>query len=223
MADSLAFAKYQALGNDFLIVDARGNPAVVDDSDLAIALLDRHFGAGADDLIFVLPSSIADVRMRIRTPSGGRLSFCGNGIRCLARFLLTSEICKTNPIRIETDVGIRETHLLEDGSIEADLLIPDMRAASIPTGLAASDEPVLDCPLELGVSGAVRVSCVNVGNPHAVFFVDDLAATPLQTLGPAIERHPAFPEGVNVHAVQILSADSIQIRTWERGAGLSLA
>lgn len=219
----LRFGKYQALGNDFLIVDARANPGLVDDAALAQSMLDRHFGAGADDLIFLLPSDIADVRMRIRTPTGGWLRFCGNGIRCLDRFVRDEGMSSANPLRIETDAGLRETRLLEDGSVEADLLEPDLRAGSIPTTLALPDQPVLDTPLDLGPLGSVRVSCVSVGNPHAVFFVEDLARTPLDRLGPAIEHHHAFPEGVNVHAVQVLSPDSAQIRTWERGAGLSLA
>jgi diaminopimelate epimerase len=221
--DRIAFAKYQALGNDFIVVDARADPGLVEDEALARLLLDRHFGVGADDLIFVLPSQVADLRMRIRTPSGGWLSMCGNGIRCFARFVRDSGISGANRLAIETDVGVRETRSLEDGLVEADLLAPNLRAAAIPTTLAPPEEPAFDRPLGLGPLGTVSVSCVSVGNSHAVFFVDDLDAVPMERFGPAIEHHPAFPEGVNVHAVQILSPDRAQIRTWERGAGLTLA
>jgi diaminopimelate epimerase len=219
----IEFAKYQALGNDFLIVDSRSQPELADDASLAIELLDRHFGAGADDLIFVLASKVADLRMRIRTPGGGWLSFCGNGIRCLGRFVRDWRMSDANPLRIETDAGIRELRLQADGIVEADLLEPDLRARSIPTTLALPDKTVIDHPLDLGELGTINVSCVSVGNPHAVFFVNNLDSLNLARLGPAIERHPAFTEGVNVHAIQVLSPDSAQIRTWERGAGLTLA
>jgi diaminopimelate epimerase len=219
----LPFAKYQALGNDFLLIDARAEPALADDWPLARALLDRNFGAGADDLIFVLPSDAADVRMRIRTPGGGWLSMCGNGIRCLARFVWDNGVRSADPLRVETDTGVRVVRRLDGGTIEADLLAPDLRAAAIPTTLAAPRESVLDTQLHLEPAGEVRVSCVNVGNPHAVFFVEDLDTTPMDVLGPAIEHHPAFPQGVNVHAAQVLAHDRARIRTWERGAGLTLA
>jgi diaminopimelate epimerase len=219
----LPFAKYEALGNDFILIDARTAPGLVEDWPLARALLDRHFGAGADDVIFVLPSGLADVRMCIRTPAGGWLSMCGNGIRCLARYAWDTGISAADPLQVETDAGVRAVRHLDGELIEADLLAPALRAAAIPTTLAAADERVLDQPLDLGPAGAVRISCVSVGNPHAVFFVDDLDALAMDVLGRAIEHHPAFPQGVNVHAAQALAPDRARIRTWERGAGLTLA
>ncbi len=190
---------------------------------MAQALLDRHFGAGADDVIFVLPSDVADVRMRIRTPSGGWLSMCGNGIRCFARFVWDAGISTADPLRVETDAGVREVRRLRDGLIEANLLAPELRAAAIPTALAAPDAPVIEQPLDLGPLGTVHVSCVGVGNPHAVFFVDDADAVRMDLLGPVIEHHPVFPQGINVHAIQVLAPNRARIRTWERGAGLTLA
>jgi diaminopimelate epimerase len=223
--ETLVFSKYQALGNDFIVVDARAHSELVEDASLATGLLDRHRGVGADDLIFLTRSEAADAGMRIRTPNGGWLSMCGNGIRCLARYVRDTGLCAADPLRIQTDVGIRETRWLggPDELIEVDLLAPDLRAAAIPTILAAPDASVLNVPIDLGNLGTVRVSCVSVGNPHAVFFVDDLDAAPMELLGPAIEHHPAFPEGVNVHAAQVISPGHAHIRTWERGAGPTLA
>ncbi len=219
----LPFAKYEALRNDFLLIDARVQPDLAGDWLLARALLDRHFGAGADDAIFVLTSEVADVRMRIRTPGGGWLSMCGNGIRCVARFVWDTGISTANPLCVETDAGVREVRRLDDGLIEADLLAPELRAAAIPTTLAERDGRVLDRPLDLGPAGKIRVSCVSVGNPHAIFFTDEIDAVDVTVLGPLIERHIAFPEGVNVHAAQVLAPGRARIRTWERGAGLTLA
>ncbi|HTE84714.1 MAG TPA: diaminopimelate epimerase [Dehalococcoidia bacterium] len=225
MAEDLRFAKYQALGNDFIVIDARGEPGLVNDEALARGLLDRHFGVGADNLIFVTESNVADLGMRIRTPAGAWLTMCGNGIRCFARYVRDAGICAADPLRIQTDAGVRETRWIggDDVLIEADLLEPDLRASAIPTTLAAPAERVLDVPLNFGALGTVRVSCVSVGNPHGVFFVDHLDSADMRLLGPAIERHAAFPEGVNVHAAQVLSADRARISTWERGAGLTLA
>jgi diaminopimelate epimerase len=225
MENTLPFVYYQALGNDFIVIDARDDPGLVEDEQFALRLLDRHFGVGADDLIFVTRSDIADVRMRIRTPGGGWLSMCGNGIRCLARFVRDSAISRTSSLRVETDSGVRETRMLAgaDDLIEVDLLQPDLRAAAIPTTLEVTGDGVLDCPLDLGELGLFRVSCVSVGNPHAVLLVDDLDAIDMTAVGPAIEQHAAFPEGVNVHAVEVLTRDRARIATWERGAGLTLA
>lgn len=221
----LAFAKYQALGNDFIVIDARSEPDICDDVSLAQALLDRHRGAGGDDVIFLTESAVADVRMRIRAPSGDWLSMCGNGIRCLARYVRDAGVSTSEPLCVETDAGLRQTRWLggDDELIEADLLAPDLRAMAIPTTLAPPNERVLNHALDLGSLGSLRISCVSVGNPHAVFFVDDLDATPMDLLGPAIEHHAAFPEGVNVHAAQVLAPDRARIKTWERGAGLTLA
>jgi diaminopimelate epimerase len=224
MAGQTPFAKYHALGNDFLIIDARNRPELVDDEVFARTMLDRHFGAGGDDLIFITNSELADLRMRIRTPRGGWLSMCGNGIRCLARHVRAAGISSADPLRVETDAGVRETRWLEGGRlIEVDLLEPVLDAGAIPTTLASEDTGVLDVALDIGYLGTVAVSCVSVGNPHAVIFVDDLAAADLAQIGPAVEQHPAFPEGVNVHLAQVLSPDRARIRTWERGAGLTLA
>jgi diaminopimelate epimerase len=219
--DHLAIAKYQALGNDFLIVDARDDPGIIDDEPLARYLLDRHFGLGADDLIYLSRSRVADARMRIRTPSGSWLYMCGNGIRCLARYIHDRGLSSGDLLRIETDVGVRQTRRVNDEAVEADMLEPDLRALSIPTTLGPADA-VIDAALILDEGDSVRVSCVSVGNPHAVIFVEDLAALGDYLL-PSIARHPAFPEGVNAHAVQILTPDRVRIRTWERGAGWTLA
>jgi diaminopimelate epimerase len=221
----LPFTKYQALGNDFLVIDAREDEDLVDDAQLAVTLLDRRRGVGADDVIFVIRSARADLGMRIRSPSGGWLSMCGNGLRCLARYAHDHNLASSDALSVETDAGVRQTRWLggPEELIVADLSEPDLRAAAIPTSLAAPGDEVLQRPLELGSLGRPLVSCVSVGNPHAIVFVDDLAAIDMAALGAAIEHHPAFPQGVNVHAAQVCSPHLARIRTWERGAGLTLA
>lgn len=241
----LSFSKYQALGNDFVVIDARSRPELVDDTALAVQLLDRHRGIGGDDVVFLTTSLAADFGMRIRTPSGGWLSMCGNGIRCLGRYARDHGLWSSERLTAESAVGVRELRWLGDPRerITVDLLEPDLRAAAIPTTLAAPGEQVVDRPLDIqqrpmslatssGAGEPLRpmpyvlspaVTCVSVGNPHAVFFVDDLASVAMERLGPLIEQHPAFPEGVNVHAAQVLAPDRARILTWERGAGLTLA
>jgi diaminopimelate epimerase len=147
---------------------------------------------------------------------------CGNGIRCLARFIRDSGISDAESLQIETDSGIRETRWLGGGLVEADLLEPDLRARSIPTTLASEEEPVLELSLRIPGFDNVKVSCVNVGNPHAVVFIDDFDTWD-ESLLPEIARHPDFPEGVNAHAAQVITPDRVRIRTWERGAGWTLA
>jgi diaminopimelate epimerase len=223
VSDVLHVSKYQALGNDFLIVDARDDPRLVDDHLFAMGLLDRHFGAGADGLIFVTRSAVADVGMRIRTPSGGWLTMCGNGIRCLARFVRDAGISTAETLRVETDSGVRQTRWLERGDlIEADLLEPDLRAGSIPTTLAREHASVIGTTIRLARGSNLELSCVSVGNPHAVIFVEALDAFD-DSLLPEIAQHPAFPEGVNVHAAEVITPERARIRTWERGAGWTLA
>lgn len=240
MDTPLTFAKYQALGNDFIVIDARARPQLVQDTGLATRLLDRQFGIGGDDLIFLTTSDLADLGMRIRTPSGGWLSICGNGIRCLGRYARDAGIWQGETLSVESAIGVRALRWLDGAegseSIEADLLQPDLRAAAIPTTLALPAQPVLDQPLDLSLSPdwrsadsshpILRVSCVSVGNPHAVIFEDsdpDRGLAPLARLGPLVEHHPSFPEGVNVHIARVLAPDRVQLETWERGAGPSLA
>jgi len=225
----LHFSKYQGLGNDFLLVDARQNsPAAVAfaelDSVRVQRLCDRRFGIGADGVIAALPPQAGgDVRMRIFNADGSEPEMCGNGIRCLARFLADSDgDLPGHQWQVETLAGRIVPELLESGMIRVDMGAPFIEPQAIPT------------TLEIGVSGLAQgtlaveghsfeVAAVGMGNPHVVIPVADVAAVDLERFGAALEVHPAFPAKVNVHFVQVLSPEHLVMRVWERGAGPTLA
>ena len=225
----LHFSKYQGLGNDFLLVDARqDSPAAVAfaalDRERIQRLCDRRFGVGADGVIAALPpQSGGDVRMRIFNADGSEPEMCGNGIRCLARFLADSDgDLPGRQWQVETLAGRIVPELLESGMIRVDMGAPFIEPQAIPT------------TLELGASGLAQgtlaveghsfeVAAVGMGNPHVVIPVADVAAVDLERFGAALEVHPAFPAKVNVHFVQVLSPEHLVMRVWERGAGPTLA
>ncbi|MFZ9229459.1 MAG: diaminopimelate epimerase [Prochlorococcaceae cyanobacterium] len=225
----LHFSKYQGLGNDFLLVDAR------QDSPAAIAfaalereriqrLCDRRFGIGADGVIAALPPQAGgDVRMRIFNADGSEPEMCGNGIRCLARFLADSDGDQPgHQWQVETLAGRIVPELLEGGMIRVDMGAPFLEPQSIPTTLALGASGLAQGRLE--VEGqSFEVAAVGMGNPHVVIPVADVAAVDLERYGAALEVHPAFPAKVNVHFVQVLNPEHLVMRVWERGAGPTLA
>ena len=220
----MRFTKMHGLGNDYVYVDCFGE-RVGDPASLAPKISDRHFGVGGDGLILILPSESADVRMRMFNSDGSEGQMCGNGIRCLAKYAHDHGLAVSNPMRIETGAGIKKVELVIDGEGKA-------TAAAVDMG-----EPILhptDIPLRISQDRAVNVpfrtstrtftmTCVSMGNPHAVIYVDDVAAVPLRELGSEIENHPLFPERINVHFVQVHSLEEVTVRTWERGSGITLA
>ena len=201
------FHKMHGLGNDFVIIDAREQPVEIDET-LARALSDRQRGIGCDQLILIGPSSVAEVRMRIWNADGGEVESCGNASRCV--------VALTGASRIETSGGIVEGGA--DGeTIEVMLPEPRFGWEDIPLAYSMDTDA-----LPMAWDALEQPMAVNVGNPHLVFFVDDSAAIELDELGPTIEGDPAFPERINVNVAH-LSGDGIDLRTWERGAGLTLA
>jgi diaminopimelate epimerase len=220
----MRFTKMQGLGNDYVYVDCFAEQ-VDDPPARAVAVSDRHFGIGADGLILIMPSQAADVRMRIFNADGGEAQMCGNGIRCVAKYAYDHGRTKANPMTVETAAGTKEIRL----QIGAD---GKVRAATVDMGapiLKARDIPV-KVPQERAVEVAFRTSgrafqmtCVSMGNPHAVIFVDDVRAVPLESIGPEIEHHALFPERTNAHFVEVHSPAEVTMRTWERGSGMTLA
>lgn len=224
----LHFSKYQGLGNDFLMVDARR--ALADEAPFALTseriqrLCDRRFGIGGDGVIVALPPDTqGDVRMRIFNADGSEPEMCGNGIRCLARFLADSD--GEQPGRrwqVETLAGMIVPELLDNGLIRVDMGKPFLEPATVPTTL-----PLGPAGLPQGtlmVEGTeLAVAAAGMGNPHVVIPVADVGAIDLERLGPALEVHPAFPARTNVHFVQVLAPDHLRLRVWERGAGPTLA
>ncbi|MEE3330126.1 MAG: diaminopimelate epimerase [Myxococcota bacterium] len=225
MSRQLAFTKMHGAGNDFVVLDGIANelPPI---EPLASELCDRHFGIGADQLLVVRPSQAADFQMEIFNADGSQVEMCANGIRAFYQFLRDRGHTNAKQISVETLSGIVRPAWAGPGQITVDMGPPVLAAAKIPTSLRSrdggADGPVLDVPLDVD-GGTVRVSCVSMGNPHAVVFVDDPDHAPVERLGPAIENHPAFPNRVNVEFAAPLSRSRIRQRTWERGTGETLA
>jgi len=208
----------QGAGNDFVLIDGRAG-AEADWPALARRLCDRHFGVGADGLLLLRESSTADARMLMWNPDGSESEMCGNGIRCFARFVLDQMPRAPQSLRVETGAGLLTVQDRGGGRYQTSLGRPVLNARDIPVAVDA--EPVLDLALP-GLDG-VTVTCVSMGNPHAVQFVPDVQAVDLAAIGPRVEHHPLFPHRVNFHVCQVISREELVMRSWERGAGLTLA
>jgi diaminopimelate epimerase len=214
----MEFLKMQGAGNDFVLVDGLDGREA-NWPELARSMSDRHFGVGADGLLLVRPAEAADFRMLMWNPDGSESEMCGNGIRCFARYVLDGPAKGRDSLTVETGAGLLTVRTRgARGWLEASMGAPVLNGPDIPVAVDAN--PVLDLPLpELGMC----VSCVSMGNPHAVQFVADVAAVDLAALGPRVERHPLFPHRANFHVCQVISRSELVIRSWERGAGLTLA
>ncbi|UKO97803.1 diaminopimelate epimerase [Nostoc sp. UHCC 0870] len=222
---AIEFTKYHGLGNDFILIDNRSSSSPVLTPEQAVKLCDRHFGIGADGVIFALPGKNGtDYTMRIFNSDGSEPEMCGNGIRCLAGFLADLEGISRNQdtYRIQTLAGVISPQLMPDGEVRVDMGVPRLLASEIPTTLGAADAKVINQPLE--VEGQTwDVTCVSMGNPHCITFVEDVATIPLESIGPKFEHHPAFPQRTNTEFIEVVSRDYLKMRVWERGAGITLA
>lgn len=225
MSKTLEFVKSHGIGNDFIILDGLREPLEdMDLSGLAVRLCERHFGIGADGILLVLPSGRADYRMRIINSDGSEAEMCGNGIRCFARYLVSRGLAN-DIVSIETLAGIKT---VETSQGKDDLLFtvnmgkPLLEAAEIPVfgyvGKVISQS--------LDVHGtAYDITCVSMGNPHCVIFVEDKSVddVALSETGPKIEMHSAFPKKTNVEFAEVINRSEMKVRVWERGAGITLA
>jgi len=219
----IAFQKYHGLGNDFVLIDNRQRSEPLLTPEQAMKVCDRNFGVGADGVIFLLPGTAdTDYAMRIFNADGSEPEMCGNGIRCLARFIADLEAVETATYRIHTLAGAITPQLHPDGQVTVDMGRPRLAAAQIPTALGVPTEPVINRSLE--VAGQTWwVTCVSMGNPHCITFVEDVAAIPLATLGPEFEHHPVFPQRTNTEFIEVVQPNYLKMRVWERGAGATLA
>ncbi|RJX18125.1 MAG: diaminopimelate epimerase [Ammonifex sp.] len=218
----MRFIKMHGLGNDFVVVvESKVSP---DAADFARRVCDRHFGVGADGLVYILPSDTADLRMRVFNPDGSEAEMCGNAIRCVAKYAYESGMSKREQLRVETGAGVLIPRLeIEDGKviqIEVDMGEPIFERGLIP--IAGPPGRVVAEPLAVD-DGMFEITAVSFGNPHCVIFVPDVSAVKLDVTGPKIERNPAFPKRTNVEFVQVLERDALRVRVWERGAGETLA
>lgn len=230
------------IGNDYVYVNCF-EETVENPSALAKAVSDRHFGIGSDGLILILPSREADVRMRIFNSDGSEAQMCGNGIRCVAKYVYEHGIARKEVLSVETQCGIKTLQLyVTDGKVikvKVNMGKPGLLRSEIP--MLGTNTQVINEPLQVnanistpplipplqggGERGGIvfNITCVSMGNPHCIIFVDDLDSIPLSTFGPIIERHKVFPERTNVHFVKVFTPHEVKMKTWERGSGETLA
>ena len=220
----MRFTKMHGIGNDYVFVSTFDQVAPADPPAVARAVSDRHFGIGGDGLILIMPSERADARMRMFNADGSEGEMCGNGVRCVAKYLFDHGLTSKKQLTIETGRGVLTLDLEVDGGrvrrVRVDMGAPILRAAEIPTLLPGN--PPINAPIEVG-DRSLQVTAVSMGNPHLVAYVSDVATFPLESLGPLLEHHRAFPRRVNVHIVEINSPNEVTMRTWERGSGITLA
>lgn len=204
----MKFTKMHGLGNDYLYVYGEVPESI---AEISQKLSERHFGAGSDGMIYISKSDIADFKMRIFNADGSEAKMCGNGIRCVGKFVYDKGYTDKKLLSIETLSGVKYLTLqVVNGKV---------KTVTVDMGEAKAEKTV-----NLTVDGeTVSLIPVSVGNPHAVIFVDDIETAPLTTLGPKIEHHPDFPDGVNVEFVEVLGDDKLRMRVWERGSGVTMA
>jgi diaminopimelate epimerase len=220
----MRFTKMQGCGNDYVYVDLFREKLTGDVAKLAVAIADRHFGVGGDGLILICPSERADARMRMFNADGSEAEMCGNGLRCVAKFVHDHGIARKEQLAIETGRGILTVDLeVRNGKaqrVRVDMGEPILEAAKIPTTLAG-DPPT---EAEVVVEGeAFLFTCVSMGNPHAVAFVPEITDRLVHQVGPRVETHEAFPRKVNVEFVKVNGRTDAHMRVWERGSGETLA
>lgn len=220
----MEFIKMHGLGNDFVFLDHFTVSADVDYPKLAQKLCHRQFGVGGDGLAVILPSKVADARMRIFNPDGSEPEMCGNASRCFARYVYEQGIVPDNPMRVETLAGILTLGLnIQEGQVQGvrvDMGEPVLRADLVP--VLGQGEPVVGQPLEV-LGETFQYTAVSMGNPHCVIFVEDYKTLDFERMGPAIEKHPLFPRKTNVEFIRIDSPREMTMKVWERGAGPTLA
>ncbi len=224
----MKFTKMHGAGNDYVYIDARNQQ--YDWPALSIAMSDRHLGIGSDGLILALPSEKADLRMRMFNADGSEGEMCGNGIRCLVSFAFDNGIvsAEKSPVRVETMAGVLDVTPLRDDAQHmsgARVLMgePRLSPPEIPVAIEGMDV-VIDQPLEVA-GHEFRMTCVSMGNPHAVVFMDEpVDEFPLTEIGPQVEHHPLFPARVNFEIVNVLDGGkTLKTRVWERGSGITMA
>ena len=220
----MRFWKMHGLGNDYIVIDNREEKiSSKQAAELAKRLCERRFSVGADGLLLVSNSKMADAKMRIFNADGSEAEMCGNGIRCFAKYCYENGIAPKQEFTVETLSGIKNVWLtLKDGEVSAvkvDMGAPNWERSSLPMvgqGTCINEN--------LEVDGAVyKVTCLSMGNPHCVIFVDKIGDFPVEQIGPKVENHKAFPKRTNVGFVQVLNRDELKVRVWERGCGETLA
>ena len=216
----------QGIGNDFIVVNCLNDPLVEESlAEISIKVNDRKFGIGGDGLILVLPSRMADFRMRMFNPDGSEAEMCGNGIRCFAKYVYDRKLLSDSQVKVETLAGVKMLKLITRGgkveNVRVDMGQPRLRRSEIPMR-GEDTEKVVGEPLKAD-GKRYEITAVSMGNPHVVIFEDNIDAFDLARVGPQIENHKSFPQRTNLQVVKVCSNSEIILRTWERGAGVTLA
>ncbi|SFL87118.1 diaminopimelate epimerase [Pelosinus propionicus] len=218
------FSKWHGLGNDFVIVNGF-EETISNYNEMAIQVCDRYFGIGADGLVVILPSAVADFQMRIFNSDGSEAEMCGNVTRCIARYVFEYGLTNKKKITLETKAGLIKPELIFiDGvlsTIRVDMGEPRLKRGELPM-VGNEDEQVVNEVLEIDGT-EYRITGVSMGNPHCILFVDDIAGINLSDIGAKIETNAVFPKKTNVEFVQVLNKQNLRMRVWERGAGVTMA
>lgn len=221
----MKFTKMHGIGNDYVYINCFEEKIVPEEMiDDIIAMSDRHKGIGSDGVIFIMPSEVADARMRMFNADGSEGKMCGNGIRCVGKYVYEHGISHNNPLRIETASGIKTLNLdVVQGKVESvtvDMGIPILDSKLIPVNLDV--EQVINYPLVVN-NQEYLITCVSMGNPHCVIFTEGIDYLDLEKIGPLFENNPVFPERINTEFVEIIDDKTMKMRVWERGSGETLA
>jgi diaminopimelate epimerase len=220
----MQFTKWHGLGNDFVIINGLSEP-IVNYQNQALAVCDRNFGIGADGLVVILPSEIADFKMRIFNSDGSEADMCGNATRCVARYLYETGLTDKKVITLDTLAGIITPELIfEDGklsTIKVDMGEPKLTRGETPM-LGNAKEQAINVSIEVD-GQTYHVTALSMGNPHCVIFVDDVSKVDLSVIGPKIETLDLFPKKTNVEFIQVINRQTLKMRVWERGAGITKA
>jgi diaminopimelate epimerase len=219
----MKFTKMHGLGNDYIYVNCF-KEKVENPSEVSKVLSDRHFGVGSDGLVLILPSHIADFRMRMFNSDGSEAEMCGNAIRCVGKYVYDNGMTDRTVVTIETLAGIKELHMqVNNGrvkTVRVDMGEPILDPKMIPVD--SKKDKIVAEPLIVG-DETYSITCVSMGNPHAVTYVEKLDGFPVDKIGPLAETHPMFPKRTNVEFVRVLDKKTVSMRVWERGAGETLA
>ena len=220
----MKFTKMQGCGNDYVYVDG-SREKVSDKAAMAVMVSDRHFGIGSDGLIFINPSDKADFEMEMYNADGSRGRMCGNGIRCVAKYVYDHKLTDKNPLTVESFGSVKTLYLeTKNGLVErvrVNMGEPELEAEKIPVK-AEKNGRLINEKISTG-GKEYLMTCVSMGNPHAVVYVDDVTAVDIEKTGPCFEKHERFPESVNTEFVQIVNRNKVRMRVWERGSGETLA
>ncbi len=220
----MKFTKMHGIGNDYVYVNCF-EEEIKEPAKLATIISDRHFGVGSDGLILIMPSKVADCKMRVFNADGSEAQMCGNGIRCVAKYVYDHKITQKNPLTVETLAGVKTVQLFTTNgkvsSARVNMGKPKLMRSEIP--MLGKETQVINETLTISKGITFLITCVSMGNPHCVIFIDNFDEVDLPRQGAEIERHHSFPERINVHFVKVHNPKEVTMKTWERGSGITLA